>query len=141
MVRYTLHVMKRESLVFFLGFVLMLAPFLGIPSLWKRVVYVALGCVLALVGYQLRRFAYLRSIENGNGERRTAVYVEQVPLEAQSLMGQIEGSVLRSIKPDESEASRAPGATANMRPRRTRTALIRDKTQTPVSAVSNVEDV
>lgn len=70
--------MKRESLIFFLGCVIMLLPFLGIPSMWKRIIYVILGLVLVLVGYQLRRNAYMRSIEDHTGERKTDVYVEQV---------------------------------------------------------------
>ena len=71
--------MKRESFVFLLGFVLILTPFLGIPSTWKHVVYVVLGAGLIVVGYQLRRIAYLRSIENHTtGERRNDAYVEHV---------------------------------------------------------------
>lgn len=70
--------MKRESLIFFLGCAMVLLPFLGIPSAWKRGVYVVLGLVLILVGYQLRRLAYVRSIEDHAGERKTDVYVEQV---------------------------------------------------------------
>jgi hypothetical protein len=53
-------------------------PFLGIPSMGKRSIYITLGLILILVGYQLRRNAYLRSIEDHTGERKTDVYVEQV---------------------------------------------------------------
>lgn len=74
--------MKRESLVFFLGMVIVLVPFLGVPSAWKRIVYIMLGLILVLVGYQLRRRAYLRSIEDHTGERKTDVYVEQVAFPA-----------------------------------------------------------
>jgi len=70
--------MKCETSVFFLGFVIILMPFLGIPSMWKRSIYISLGIVLVLVGYQLRRNAYVRSIEDHTGERKTDVYVEQV---------------------------------------------------------------
>ena len=70
--------MKRESLVFFLGLAIVLMPFLGIPSMWKRIVYIVLGFVLAIIGYQLRRLAYTRSIEDHTGERKTDVYAEQV---------------------------------------------------------------
>ena len=76
--------MKRESLVFFLGFVVALLPFLGIPNLWKRTALAALGGALVLVGYQLRRLAYLRSIEDHTGERKTDVYVEQVAVAGRS---------------------------------------------------------
>ena len=56
--------MKRESLVFFLGLVLILLPFLGIPSAWKRIGYIVLGFILALVGYHLRRLAYIRAAQD-----------------------------------------------------------------------------
>lgn len=79
-----LSLMKRASLVFFLGFVIAVTPYLGIPSAWKRIVYLPLGLVLMLVGYQLRRLAYLHSIEDRTtGERKTDVYVEQVAVSAE----------------------------------------------------------
>jgi membrane protein implicated in regulation of membrane protease activity len=74
--------MKRETIVFFFGIVIVLLPFLGIPSMWKRVVFVMIGLALMLFGYQLRRRAYLRSIESRTGERRTAEYVEQMQVVA-----------------------------------------------------------
>ncbi len=70
--------MKRESLIFFLGFVTILLPFLGVPSTWKRLLSVILGVTFVIVGYQLRRRAYLRSIEDTTGERKTDVYAEHV---------------------------------------------------------------
>lgn len=75
--------MKRESLVFFLGLMLVLLPFFGIPGMWKHIAYVVLGLLLVLVGYQLRRKAYLRSIEDDTGERKTDAYVEQVEVFAE----------------------------------------------------------
>lgn len=68
--------MKRETLVFFLGLVILLMPFMGIPSAWKQLAYAGVGLVLILLGYQLRRAAYVRSIERDNGERATDAYVE-----------------------------------------------------------------
>ena len=70
--------MLRESLVFFLGLAVALAPFAGIPSAARRAALVVAGLALMLVGYQLRRAAYLRSIVDENGERKTDAYVEQV---------------------------------------------------------------
>lgn len=88
--------MKRATLVFFLGLVITLMPLLGIPSAWKRIVYISLGLMLMLAGYQLRRLAYLHSIEDRTtGERKTDVYVEQVAISAGS-----------SAKPDTSLAER-----------------------------------
>ncbi len=69
--------MKRESLIFLLGIAIVLLPFIGIPSEWKRVGYMLAGFSLALLGYQLRRAAFLRSITQPSGERRADVYVEQ----------------------------------------------------------------
>ncbi len=86
--------MKRESLIFFLGFALILLPFLGVPSMWKRVGYVVLGLTFVLLGYQLRRLAYLLSIQNDAGERRTDVYVEQMVTPS----AQVDGPTI--IRPD-----------------------------------------
>lgn len=69
--------MKRESLIFILGVVLIALPFLGIPSAWKRIAYVVLGCAFALVGYQLRRLAYLRTIEH-HTEDVVGTHVERI---------------------------------------------------------------
>ena len=104
--------MKRESLIFFLGFVIFVMPFLGLPSTWKRVIYMVCGLVLVLVGYHLRRLAYLRSIGNDAGERATDVYVEQVS-----------PPVASAIPPDFSmpearEASDLHASTTELRPRR-----------------------
>lgn len=71
--------MARESLVFFLGCAVALLPFAGIPTLWRRGVFVVVGFALAVLGYQLRRAAYLRSIVDGNGERKTDAYAEHTP--------------------------------------------------------------
>lgn len=49
---------------------------MGIPSLWKQYAYVALGIVLVLLGYGLRRAQYFREIDNGNGERGGETFVE-----------------------------------------------------------------
>ncbi len=68
--------MKRETLVFIIGFLLVFMPFLGVPSTWKRIVYVCAGVLLVLIGYQLRRAAYFRSIPVSHGEYKTDVYVE-----------------------------------------------------------------
>ena len=70
--------MKRESLVFIFGFLLVFMPFLGIPSAWKRIVYVAIGALLVIIGYQLRRAAYIRAIPVSGGEYKTDVYVESI---------------------------------------------------------------
>ena len=68
--------MSREVIVFILGILLLLVPQLGIPDSWKLYFYIVAGVILIVVGYSLRRSAYLRSIDQGNGERSTESYVE-----------------------------------------------------------------
>ena len=70
--------MTRESLVFLFGVLIFLAPHLGIPAVWKFYVYTIGGIVLMLLGYSLRRSAYLRSIENDQGELETDSFAETV---------------------------------------------------------------
>lgn len=69
--------MKRESLVFLLGAIVASVPFLGIPNDMRRIMLVVAGAFLIVLGYQLRRLAFLRSIAQENGERKTDVYVER----------------------------------------------------------------
>lgn len=76
-VRYTTR-MSRESIVFTIGLLLLVIPHLGIPDAWKAYFFVVSGLLLVLVGYSLRRAAYLRSIEKTNGERGTDSFVEHV---------------------------------------------------------------
>jgi|AntRauTorckE6833_2_1112554.scaffolds.fasta_scaffold23636_3 membrane protein implicated in regulation of membrane protease activity len=68
--------MTQETLVFILGLILFLTPFLGIPTDWKVYVYVITAVLLLLVGYRLRYARFLRSLENGQGERKLDSYVE-----------------------------------------------------------------
>ncbi len=68
--------MSKGTFVFLLGILLILIPYLGIPSLWKQYLYVGLGVILLLVGYALRRAQYLSEIDLGNGERGGETFVE-----------------------------------------------------------------
>ena len=68
--------MLKETLVFIAGILIILIPFLGIPEAWKLYALVALGATLVLVGYMLRREAFFRRIDRGNGERGTDSFVE-----------------------------------------------------------------
>jgi uncharacterized membrane protein len=68
--------MSRESFVFVLGFIVFFTSFLGIPGDWKRLIFIVSGVLLMLFGYNLRRTAFLRSIETGTGERRGDSFVE-----------------------------------------------------------------
>jgi uncharacterized membrane protein len=72
--------MSRESLVFVLGFIVFFLPFLGLPNDYKRIIFAVSGGLLMVAGYSLRRSAFLRSLENGSGERKSDAFVEKVTL-------------------------------------------------------------
>lgn len=75
--------MSQESLIFLLGVAVMTTPLLGVPNAWKQWVFVGLGVVIVIIGYRLRRAAYIRSIETEKGERRGDAFVENhAPLAA-----------------------------------------------------------
>lgn len=68
--------MSKGTLTFLLGMILILLPYLGIPTAWKNYAYVGLGIILILLGYILRRAQYFREIDQGNGERGGETFVE-----------------------------------------------------------------
>ena len=72
--------MSRESLVILLGLLVFFTPALGIPEIWRNYILTGTGLILVLVGYLLRRAAYLRKTDLGNGERGTDSFVESHPL-------------------------------------------------------------
>lgn len=76
--------MSRESLVFLLGFVVFLTPFLGILWETKKIVFIVCGVLLMILGYLLRRAAFLRSIETESGERASDAFVENQSVETQN---------------------------------------------------------
>lgn len=71
--------MTKGTLVFFLGVLLIVVPYLGIPQWWKQSLYVGFGIILLLVGYLLHRMQYLNDIDRGNGERGGETFVESTP--------------------------------------------------------------
>lgn len=77
--------MSRESLVLLLGLVIVFVPYLGIPFAWKTYVLSAVGIVLMIIGFLLRRAAYLRKIDKGNGEKATDSFVESSPETSEDL--------------------------------------------------------
>lgn len=68
--------MSRESLVFFFGLLVFLIPFLGLPRTFKDVGLFVIGGVLMLLGFMLRRSAFVRSIEKSSGERQADAFTE-----------------------------------------------------------------
>lgn len=73
--RYTAN-MSKETLVFFVGMLLTLVPFLGVPESWKQYTIASIGILLVIVGYLLRRSLYYSKIDHGNGERGDESFVE-----------------------------------------------------------------
>lgn len=68
--------MSRESFVFLLGLFVFFAPFLGVPTQWKTIGLAVVGALLMIAGYSLRRSAFLRSLDDGVGERKGDAFVE-----------------------------------------------------------------
>ncbi len=68
--------MSRESLVFVLGLIVFFTPFSGFPGNWEKVIFITAGAILMFVGYSLRRTAFFRSIDSGNGEGVSDEFVE-----------------------------------------------------------------
>ncbi len=68
--------MSKETLVFFIGIILTLVPFLGLPEGWRQYIVAFLGASLILIGYMLRRTLYFTRIDKGNGERGDDSFVE-----------------------------------------------------------------
>lgn len=78
--------MSRESFVFLLGVIVLFLPIIGLPSEWKEYALIGIGLLLIGLGFSLRRSAYFRRIDRGNGERGTDAFIESQPslLEYQS---------------------------------------------------------
>lgn len=68
--------MSRETLVFLFGIFIFFIPHLGVPTEWKTISLSVIGVVLILIGYSLRRTAFLNRIDQGNGERSADSFVE-----------------------------------------------------------------
>lgn len=68
--------MSKETLVFVLGILVFFTSFLGLPTEYKEWILIATGIILMIVGYRLRRNAFLKSLEQAGGERRADAFVE-----------------------------------------------------------------
>lgn len=71
--------MSRESLVLLLGVIILAIPFAGIPLVWKQYILVAAGILLVFTGYSLRRSAYWRKVDRGDGQIGTDSFLESTP--------------------------------------------------------------
>lgn len=70
--------MSKETLVFLLGFVVFLTPYIGVPGSYKKWILVVCGALLMCIGYLQRRNAFLRSFDQVRGERRGEVFTEHM---------------------------------------------------------------
>lgn len=68
--------MSRESLIFILGLLVLISPFVGVPRSVKDIALIIIGVCIMFFGFVLRRAAFLRSIENSGGERKDETFVE-----------------------------------------------------------------
>ncbi len=68
--------MSKETIVFISGILLIVVPFLGVPSAWRTYTIVAIGVLLVFVGYAQRRSVYSKHIEREGGERVGDSFVE-----------------------------------------------------------------
>lgn len=68
--------MSKGTLVFLLGILLVVVPYFGIPAIWKQYIFVAIGSLLLVLGYMLRRAQYLADIDTGDGHRTEETFVE-----------------------------------------------------------------
>lgn len=71
-----LSAMSKESSVFVFGGIVFFTSFLGVPSEYKEWIFIIMGALLMIIGYRLRRIAFLRSLEHESGERRGEAFVE-----------------------------------------------------------------
>jgi hypothetical protein len=71
--------MRTGSYVFIIGILLIILPFLGIPSIWKQYLTITFGIALLLFGYIIRRRQFLMSHTNDDGEFVTETFVETTP--------------------------------------------------------------
>lgn len=69
--------MSRESLVFCIGLIVFLTPFLGLPREYKNWMVIGGGALLMILGYQLRRRRFLMSLLKGD-ERKSDAFAESV---------------------------------------------------------------
>lgn len=70
--------MSKESIVFFLGFIVFLTPFLGVPHDIKDWIIRVAGVLLMFFGYQLRRKLFLLSLTQGE-ELKSNAFSESAP--------------------------------------------------------------
>lgn len=86
--------MSKETIVVALGLLVFFSPFLGLPRAHTEWLLMVCGALLMIVGYRLRRLAFLRSLEDGSGRRRADDVFVETPAPSVSLQQKTEGQEL-----------------------------------------------
>ena len=68
--------MQIGTAVFWLAWIVIVTPFLGVPVLWQKAILILVGALLLLLGYRQRRRDFWRSLQESNGEYHADTFVE-----------------------------------------------------------------
>ena len=77
--------MSKETSVFLLGIIIFFTGFSGLPSEYKEWIFIVSGVLLVVIGYRLRRQAFLKSIEHDGGEKKSEMFAESEQIEEEVL--------------------------------------------------------
>lgn len=66
--------MKKDLSIIILGLVVVITPFLGIPTSWKNVVFVVVGLTISVFAYLLQK--NMNDDKYARVEKRTEIFVE-----------------------------------------------------------------
>ena len=66
--------MKKDLSIIILGLVVVITPFLGIPTSWKNVVFVVVGFTISVFAYLLQK--NMNDDKYARVEKRTEIFVE-----------------------------------------------------------------
>ncbi|MEK7662178.1 MAG: hypothetical protein AAB355_01590 [Patescibacteria group bacterium] len=62
--------MSKRRTILWLGVLVAVLPFLGFPSAWKTIAYVASGILIAINSYQLNKHKIIRSSKRAERKRK-----------------------------------------------------------------------
>lgn len=68
--------MSKESLVLILGLIVLAVPGSGLPEEWIIYILRAVGVLLIILGFLLRRASYYRRMEKGSEERAADSFID-----------------------------------------------------------------
>ena len=76
--------MKKDLSIIILGLVVVITPFLGIPTSWKNVVFVVIGLTISVFAYLLQKD--MNNDGHARVEKRTEIFVENGVRKSDSLV-------------------------------------------------------